>query len=552
MIYDIQGEPLISEQTALENIVVPLRLVEINYQSGLLVASTTQCGSNMFEIGERAVVKCNNPSIVYKVCLYNDNSEFVGVYGNADTWLSGENEIVGKYARLKVKYSNDASCVGKVDEIQRSITITRYMSGESSLKSASISAIPLADSMAIQFQDAKFMTMCATKTRYADNKMPVTVGWLYRTNTEPYKFYYSSGVPDRLEYLFTWDKAATYNGNADPHNFAIGISAEGDIICVPRGELLLARYNPTVYPHTDYENPVVVDFGNDTKPTGWLQNDGFYAGDSGYVCLGEYTRPQLLTTNIWKVSAPYTQKENWSIKNTFTLSGKSMLGMKHTHNVDKDPFTGIFYSSTGDDDDGAKFLYSNDNGNTWTVFLENSEKYCRQLNFIWTKDYIYWATDSALQNAHCLFRASRNSNGLLDVQNIETLYTFPNIGAATYHICYIAEPEGFLLLNRYDDYDKRPLDIYFWDLKTGKMQIIGTMASLTSERSRGEMVGFRCDAVNHYPYYSDDKVVCGFGLSPNNMAIYNNIFVQDDRRFGYITSEASIANSVNNIVIEVV
>lgn len=556
MSYATNGTPLDSFE--LRDVGISLFLVEIDYQTGLMTASTTQCGSDMFEIGERCIINITDPDIVYKVCLYDEDSKFTGVYGDPSVWLSGENAVTGKYAKLKVKYTDNGSCAGKIDEISQQITVKRYIS-QKTLKKARFSAIPVADSDAINTKDTKFLTLCSTKTAYTDDKIPVTIGWLYRTNISPYKFYYSSGVPDRLEYLFTWDKTATYNGNADPMLFSIGITTEGDIICVPRGEYLGSRYNPTVYPHDDYDNPVVVDFGNDSKPTGWLQNDGFYGGDEGYVCFGEYTRPALLTTSIWKVVSPYTQKSNWSIKNTFTLSGSNTEGMKHTHNVDKDPFTGLLYSSTGDDENGAKFLYSDDDGDTWTVFLghgddsglTNFEKYCRQLNFIWTKDYIYWATDSSLQSSHCLFRAVRDEDGLLDVAHIETLYTFAEIGAATYHICYIADPEGFLLLNRYDGNNKRPIDVYFWDLKTGKMQNIGTLGNLSATLTNGCMLGFRCDAVSHYPYYSGNTVVCGFSLSPNNMIIYNNTFTAQPGAYGYVENDASNDGCVNNIAITV-
>ena len=558
MLYDVNGNPIVTGSEGAENVDYSLFLVEIDYQTGLMVASTTQLGSDMFEIGERCIINCENPNFVYKVCLYDENSNFVGIYGTASEWLAGETTVKGKYARLKVKYTDGRSLTGWVDTIRSSISIIRY-GDERTLKKAKFSAIPSPDPATIESPDPRFLTMCATKTRYAANKIPVTIGWLYRTNAEPYKFYYSSGVPDRLEYLFTWDKTATYNGSADPMKYAIGITQEGDIICVARGEYLGARYNPTVYPHDDLENPVVVDFGSSAKPTGWLQNDGFYAGDDGFFCFGEYTRPALVTTSIWKVETPYTSKDSWSIKKTFTLSGSNVEGMKHTHNVDRDPFTGLMYASTGDDETGAKFLFSDDEGDTWTVFLEtndgsgitNIEKYCRQLNFIWTREYIYWATDSRMAQSHCLFRATRLQNGLLDVQNIETLYTFPSDRTATYHICYLPNPKGFLLLNRYDLRDKCPMDVFFYDLDAGEMQNIGTLGNLSATLTTGCYLGFRCDAVSHYPYYSGNKIICGFALSPNNMQIYNNVYSSQTETFGYAQSDADNDGKVNNIVIEV-
>ena len=67
----------------------------------------------------------------------------------------------------------------------------------------------------------------------------------------------------------------------------------------------------------------VIDFGSEiVKPSGWLGNCGFvYSARVRLLFIAEYTRPSVLTANIWKVTKPFDLATSWRKVKTFTLSG---------------------------------------------------------------------------------------------------------------------------------------------------------------------------------------------------------------------------------------
>ena len=377
------------------------------------------------------------------------------------------------------------------------------------------------------------------------NEHPRPIGWLYYMNKEPYDIYYADGNPDKLEYLFTWNKDVTYGGNKTPMNYSPFITKDGDIIFVFRGEQVddyttqpsfnpEARQNPIIYPSDDYNNPVVVDFGDKIKPTSWLMNCGAdYIYDKDIFMFAEYTRTVHKKSYTWKVTKPFTNPDNWRRVQEFDLSGEYIDGMKHMHTVNYDPFSGAVYTSTGDDSTAAAIYVSKDYGETWDIEIDNSvypnaEKYARVLNFIFTKDKVYWATDSFKRDMHFLFEVNRDADGYADFSSITELAELPE-RQATYILCLTENPNGLLILDRYDNKSNKPMNVYFWSFKTQSLHTIHTLYPLDGKVTN---VGFRPEATNFYQAINDKRIVSGFGYRPNeNEGLGNKV---DDRVYNLV------------------
>lgn len=367
------------------------------------------------------------------------------------------------------------------------------------------------------------------------SKHPEPIGWLYHSEN---KLYYASGKPENIEYLCDWNTSITYNGTSTPNNYSPIITKDGDIIFVFRGYQIgnklpvdpAARQNPIIYPASNYSNPAVLDFGASIKPTSWLGNNGIeYIDNEECIVFCEYTRPVHDKCYVWKVTKPFTTVSNWTRKREFTVSGSSE-GFKHCHLVNYNPFNQRLYFTTGDDNNTSEIYESSNLGDTWLKVLGPSEKYCRTLNFIFTKNYMYWASDSGLNNSHFLFRAKRKEGDIPDFSEIEELYKFPYVPSyqATYGICLSENPSGLLIIDRCDAVNRLPFHVYFWSFETESMHIIDTLYGWAFN-------GFRYDALNFYQSPINNKFVMGMG---------------DVRNYNYIVGN-TVENPVNTIALEV-
>lgn len=499
----------------------------------------------------------NIPSIyTYGVRYFDANKKMVRSTG----WLTGSGIIItraeARYVYFSVKKS-DGSDMTETDlkTIENNISVL-YIG---QFKNENKYRVELTSPVLIQNIDDNLpdsLTLCSVKFKNEQNKHPVPVGYLFRNNKDPFVFYWSSDGKTVKE-LFRWNKSVTDTGSRSPHEYAIDVTYEGDIICVYHGDMAYNqgitpyRQNPIVYPHNDYEHPVMVDFGNDPAPTAWLQNTGVHV-ESGNVYIAEYTRFGHAYSYVWKVTSPYTAKANWSIIKSFQVSGNQQ-GFKHCHNIDRDPYSGILYLTTGDvPPTDPQYVgtpgiyYSTDNGASWTTLLEGSEKYCRQLNFIWTEDYIYWASDTSDAYEHWFIRAKRNNNGVIDINSIEDLFMFIT-GAATYNICYCETPKGILCLDRYDGVGVQPLNVHFWNIDKEKLYIIDIIKPMGSG-----FTGFRVEAMSHYPSANEAGFLCGFGCCQNNNKMTGNKYSGAQNSTGYAPSASDNIGLLNNVLVKIV
>lgn len=355
-------------------------------------------------------------------------------------------------------------------------------------------------------------------------------------------FYISNSLEGEKRFAFSYNSADFYG--EPPEHFSMGFDYYGNILCVFKIEQLpysgysdSNRKNPIMLVSDEGYKPKVIDFGDRKKPSGWLQNNGFLSTKDG-IHISEYTRPSVETANAWTASYPLTNASNWTEVLSFPLTTNvaENTTLKHIHNVDRDPYTGYLYVTTGDFDAGAWMFVSKDGGYTYTKILDGSEKYCRVLNFVFTEELIYWATDS-IGDKHWLFQAQRDSEGVLDVANIVDLYKFPTDSWATYATIYLKSIEALVFLGRVDVSGDHTLPIDVWDIKAGTMHRLDVL----DHNGKSNQYGFRCECFEFYP--RGNQLICGF-----SRGISNNLYANHIKLLGN-TQQAG--QKVNNLVLNV-
>lgn len=350
-----------------------------------------------------------------------------------------------------------------------------------------------------------------------------------------YRFYISDSLRGMRHYIFTFNPAQ-FHGLTDPRWFSMNFDPEGNIICVFRteGSGSGERLNPIVLVKSNAYAPVEVTFPADQAPAGWLQNCGFLCTEDS-VFLVEYIRGGVQYAHAWKATMPVTDAANWEKVQTFSI-GHDVEGMKrikHMHNVDRDPFTGHIYTSTGDDSSEAAIFVSKDGGNTFSTVLESSQKYCRLLNFVWTKDFVYWATDAG-GSAHFVFKVPRGEDGVIDVNNITDLHMFPNASAPTYASIYMPKIRAIVFLGRYDGGRDTDLPIDVLDLTDDSFHTIATVPG-------SRTYGFRCETFEYIPRGND--IPCGFSATVGPGGYGNFISV--------LGSRGGVNSRPNNLILTI-
>lgn len=271
------------------------------------------------------------------------------------------------------------------------------------------------------------------------------------------------------------------------------------------------------------------------NPTGWFNNSSFYSYDGGFLFC-EYTRNNVATANVWKVTGDISDPANWIVKMQLQLSGVEE-GLEHMHCLLQDPYTGILYMSTGDDNTGARTYYSNDLGENWVLLHSGEEKYDRYVNLVFTKDYIYYATDSTKPNMHYLYRTVRGANGIMSFSDNAVLKDLTSIGYPTYATVYLPTLNKFFLAGRYD-VNATAITIVTYDIDNDTIDTIDTIDSTASRR-----IGFRCKYID---YVSRDNIVrCGFASGfPLRNGGYPNYFKANGNRTPYYST-----SQCNNMVL---
>ena len=438
-----------------------------------------------------------------------------GVFVKSDaSWTTNSDGIIKKQwngmLRFIVSYEGDS----KIDDIsqlvvlvQRKIYNVQYISDEVQPNLSN-----------------KALVLKAILDRNWDDGTIVPQAYLWHDDLY---FYLSNSIYADKKILFSH---VSYGFN--PYQYSMAILRNGDILAIWRTEQKNSgsddsyRRNPIIFRKSNGYEPLEVDFGDNLKPSAWLQNCGFthvYKGD--FFMFAEYARPSIERACVWKVTGDHTVSDNWKVVLEKELSGHIDIGFKHFHAVQYDPYSGIIYAASGDDDTAAAIYVSKDNGDSFELLHGPNEKDCRLLNFIFTKDKIYWASDSGYEGKHFLFSIERGEDNVMNFSTLTELHEFEHIGGlpgvATYATCYIPLLNCLLFLDRADAIvSSMPLFVY--DIATNKVIKVDDISFFSNRYG-----GFRTECSQLYT--TSKSIIVGFGYTQfpssdnrNNMKLLGN------------------------------
>ena len=357
---------------------------------------------------------------------------------------------------------------------------------EKSVNLATVRWSPLLSSLTEDSNDS--LALAAIKTRIADDKIPFHSGFLFhKLPGDDGKVYFGTKLDNAVE-VATLDYT--------PKDYVLAVSPEdGTIIGVVRDNRLPIR----VYHNGQNYTVDAKSSDNNVSPKGWLYNSGvefIKVSGTEYCIFAEYdgsvSKNQVL--HIWKGTYPYTSPSDWKTVLSKTTSYNPVTNgtITHFHMIRRDPWTGILYCTTGDFTGQFFWLYSTDNGETWNTLatdFDNATKPSwaldgqplRCINFIFTEDYIYFATDHGSNNT--LSRIQRNSNtGVIDITTREILSEIP-YGIAVNTLCYVETPNGLFMFTRIDqgftsEYTK-DVPVLFWSFADSRLYKVASLKQLT-------------------------------------------------------------------------
>ena len=327
-------------------------------------------------------------------------------------------------------------------------------------------------------------------------------------------FYRSKDLSSK-EYLFTFTPPS---GNVA--DWSAGITATNDVLFVADAAGLSYdvngrlsddnRINPVVFLASEnYSVMHTIDFGSALKPCGWLENVGYCLLPSGDIVFCEYTRGTVKTANVWRVSGDVTDADNWTATwshDIIDAMDTTTAGIKHCHEVQYDFYTGVVYFGTGDSSTGSLSYYSTDGGATWTLLYGPDKDRCRRLTYAFTKDRVYWASDSYQAENHHFFIAQRDSNGIIDIGNATQIALPSTNDQACYGCVYLQALNAVVMMDRIDNNGGSTYNWYCYDIDTQAVKLIGTINAVGSVTNAH--LGFRCKFVDWYP--RSNAILTGF------------------------------------------
>ena len=125
-----------------------------------------------------------------------------------------------------------------------------------------------------------------------------------------------------------------------------------------------------------------------------LKSGFTFNNKNNYMYAAEYSVDPNNTHSIFRGKIKDTGVEDWKkVLNFDSITQKTIKSIRHIHVVAVDEYTGNVWVGTGDDSHESRLYYSEDYGSTFKLFAMGSQYY-RTLAIWFTKDYIYWNTDS--------------------------------------------------------------------------------------------------------------------------------------------------------------
>ena len=356
------------------------------------------------------------------------------------------------------------------------------------------------------------------KTDIVSNKTPYHSGFLFHKLRNDDKSLWYGNRFNRLEKIGTVDFY--------PSQCRLAVSPkDGRVIATVRD----TRRGIYVW---DGETTTLVN-GFTVEPMAWLYNAGvdFIVdnNDDEYCIFAEYkSSSDEDGFNVWRGKYPYTSKSDWEVVLHQNYGWTGEGNITHFHQIKRDPWTDILYCTSGDSEQSSavcRWWYSTDYGATWTLLTDGvtsgyEEHITRIINFIFTKDYIYFATDHGTN--HCLNRVARDNNGIIDVSSRVKLCDLPE-GHATNSLCYSHAPKGIFMYDRidtgYTEHYGEDLPLQFYDLRTNTLKTITTLNLITNEWGgcRGKCYINYTNGNQPYPAMGyGTEAYCQFDLANSN------------------------------------
>ena len=328
-------------------------------------------------------------------------------------------------------------------------------------------------------------SLCWVKTKFNERQIPETEG------------YYFNDYPLGTGKVYF---GKTLSGDVQEVADFCDIDIEKNVVAVSpaHGSILTGLFD--VAPGSGlqvYEDGNYSTLNIEYKPIqAWLYNSGidFFTDENGeeFCLFGEFSHLPAQRRRLFKGRYPYADINNWKVVSE--ISGRNADGILTSYyQIRRDPWSKYIYCTTGPNPDDAKILYSDDNGDTWTLLIEKPPAGClKMINFIFLEDYIWWASDEI---PHYLLRGERDSKGLLNPQTVKIVDRLP-IMQATNATAYIKDFHCLLFYDRIYDNSSLKIHLCIYDLCKNKLIRI---ADLTHKNNIDNPWGFRGKCYVFYP-----------------------------------------------------
>lgn len=156
------------------------------------------------------------------------------------------------------------------------------------------------------------------------------------------------------------------------------------------------------------KNGNIVEVLNFKKGLGPLRQ-GWCEDNDGNCYLGEYflNNNRENTVNLFKSN---DDGLNWKVIKKFD-------DIRHIHCVQYDPFSNSIWLGTGDRSHESSISFSEDGGENWSVIGAGDEIF-RTVSFIFTKDHVYWGTDSPTKH-NFIYRYHRKNSEIERLSQVD-------------------------------------------------------------------------------------------------------------------------------------
>lgn len=141
-----------------------------------------------------------------------------------------------------------------------------------------------------------------------------------------------------------------------------------------------------------------------------IRNDGIARLNDGTLLFGEYFMNRD-RTNV-RLYASKDNGRSWRVAHKFPPGQ-----IRHVHAIQQDPYTKMAWICTGDTDNESMVAWTSDGGKTFNPIGQGSQIW-RACQLVFTKEALYWGTDTGNSAVSGLYRWSRKTHELTKLADI--------------------------------------------------------------------------------------------------------------------------------------